>query len=33
MKITEFLNKRMNPAEVFAVEVKQYRGTARSVLS
>lgn len=25
MRITEFLNEQMNPAEVFAVEVKQYR--------
>jgi len=25
MRITEFLNERMSPAEVFAVEVKQYR--------
>lgn len=25
MRITEFLNEQMNPAQVFAVEVKQYR--------
>ena len=25
MRITEFLNEQMSPAEVFAVEVKQYR--------
>ncbi len=25
MRITEFLNEQMNPAQVFAVEVKQYQ--------
>jgi hypothetical protein len=34
MRITEFLNEQMNPAEVFAVEVKRYQahGTPGSVI-
>jgi hypothetical protein len=31
-RIVEFLNEQMDPAEVIAVEVKQYRGGGRSVL-